>query len=148
MKNKTASIPMGMLMKKFYCHKCGERLQKHPHTRTLRPGDPDYRKHNRINHRTHMVGDVDVTEYEFRCPACGTTTEYDDQCVIAAIQKQLGKQRLSDEELLRHKEEAERKTGKRAKLLYAIFMAFVIAVILLILYLKLKSGDASFTVHF
>ena len=85
MKNKSVSILIGMVTKKFYCHKCGERLSKHPKTRTVKPGDPDYRKHNRINHRTHMIGDVEVTEYDFQCPACGNVIEYDEQCVIGKI---------------------------------------------------------------
>ena len=89
MKNRSVSIPIAMVTKKFYCHKCGEQLSKNSKTRTVKPEDPDYIKHNRINHRTHMIGDVEVTEYVFQCPSCGNIIEYDEQCVIGEIQKLL-----------------------------------------------------------
>ena len=112
---------MGMVTKKFYCHKCGERLGKHPKTRTLSPGDSDYRKHNRINHRTHMIGDVEVTEYDFQCPACGNVIEYDEQCVIGKIQKQLRKNILSDEEVFNNRGKVEDSINRNAKIFKVIF---------------------------
>ncbi len=148
MKNKSVSIPMGMVTKKFYCHKCGERLGKHSKTRTISPGDPDYRKHNRINHRTHMVGDVEVTEYDFQCPACGNIIEYDEQCVIRKIQKQLHKNTLSEEEILNNREKAEEAMDRNAKVFNVIFAIIALAIIGLIFYSKIKSGDFSFTFYF
>ena len=147
MKNKSVSIPMGMVTKKFYCHKCGERLGKHPKTRTLSPGDPDYRKHNRINH-THMIGDVEVTDYDFKCPDCGTIIEYDEQCIIGKIQKQLRKNILSDEEILNNRGKVEDSMNRNAKIFKVIFSVVALAVIGLILYSKIKSGDFSFTFYF
>ena len=102
MKNKSVSIPVGMVIKKFYCHKCGERLRKHPQTRIVKPGDPDYRKHSRINRRIQMIGAVEVTEYNFRCPACENFMEYRAQCVVRKMQKKLRKNILTDEELFNH----------------------------------------------
>ncbi len=148
MKNTSVSIPMGMVTKKFYCHKCGERLGKHSKTRTLSPGDPDYRKHNRINHRTHMIGDVEVTEYDFECPSCGNIIEYDEQCVIKKIQKQLHKSTLSEEEILNNRGKAEEMMDRNAKVFKVIFTVIALAVIGLILYSKIKSGDFSFTFYF
>ena len=148
MKNKSVSIPMGMVTKKFYCHKCGERLGKHPKTRTLSPGDPDYRKHNRINHRTHMIGDVEVTEYDFQCPACGNIIEYDEQCVIGKIQKQLDKSTLSEEEIRNNRGKAEETMDRNAKVFKVIFTITALAIIGLILYSKIKSGEFSFTFYF
>jgi len=148
MKNKSVSIPMAMVTKKFYCHKCGERLSKHPKTRTVKPGNPDYRKHNSINHRTHMIGDVEVTEYDFQCSACGNVIEYDEQCVIGKIQKQLRKNILSDEEVLNNRGKAENSMDRNAKIFKVIFSLVALAVIGLILYSKIKSGDFSFTFYF
>lgn len=67
MKNRTVSIPVGMMTKKFCCCKCGERLSRKSRTWTVRPGDPDYRKHSKIG-RMHVIGEVEVTEYDFQCP--------------------------------------------------------------------------------
>ena len=148
MKNKSVSIPMGMVTKKFYCHKCGERLGKHPKTRTLSPGDPDYRKHSRINRKAHMIGDIEVTEYDFQCPACKNVIEYDEQCVVRKIQKQLRKNVLSDEEVLNNRGKVEDSMNRNAKVFKVIFSVVALAVIGLILYSKIKSGDFSFTFYF
>ena len=148
MKNKSVSIPMGMVTKKFYCHKCGELLGKHPKTRTLSPGDPDYRKHNRINRKTHIIGDIEVTEYDFQCPACKNVIEYDEQCVVRKIQKQLRKNILSDEEVLNNRGKVEDSMNRNAKVFKVIFSVVALAVIGLILYSKIKSGDFSFTFYF
>ena len=148
MKNKSVSIPMGMVTKKFYCHKCGELLGKHPKTRILSPGDPDYRKHNRINRKTHIIGDIEVTEYDFQCPACKNVIEYDEQCVVRKIQKQLRKNILSDEEVLNNRGKVEDSMNRNAKVFKVIFSVVALAVIGLILYSKIKSGDFSFTFYF
>lgn len=148
MKNKSVSIPMAMVTKKFYCHKCGERLSKHPKTRTVKRGDPDYRKYNRINHKTHLIGDVEVTEYDFQCSACGNVIEYDEQCVIEKIQKQLRKNILSDEEILNNRGKAENSMDRKAKILNVIIYSVALAVIGLILYSKIKSGDFSVKFYF
>lgn len=139
---------MGMVAKKFYCHKCGERLSKHPKTRIVKPGDSDYRKHNRINHRTHMIGDVEVTEYDFQCPACENIIEYDEQCVVRKIQKQLRKNVLSDEEVFDNRGKVEDSMDRNAKVFKAIWTVVALAIIGLILYSKMKSGEFSFTFYF
>ena len=147
MKNKSVSIPIGMVTKKFYCHKCGERLCKYPNTRTVKPGDPDYRKHSKINH-LHMVGDVEVTEYDLRCPACENIIKYDEQRVVGKIQKQLSKNILSDEELLNNRGKAEDLMNRNAKIFKAIFIAVALVFVGLIVYLKIKSGEFSFKFYF
>lgn len=100
MKNKSFSIPIGMVIKKFYCHKCGERLTKRANTRTVKPGESDYKKYNKISRRTYMIGDVEVTEYDFQCPSCGNIIGYDEQCLVRKIQKRLRKNILSKDEIL------------------------------------------------
>ena len=149
MKNKSTSIPVGMLTKKFDCHKCGERLSKHPKTRIVKRGDPDYKKYNHIGH-THIIGsgDVEVTEYDFQCPSCGNITEYGEQCVIEKIQKKLDKAILSEGEILDHKAAAKEQIDKKAKIFHILFIAITCAVAALILYFAIKSGDFSFTFYF
>ncbi len=148
MNNKSSSIPVAMLTKKFYCHKCGERLSKHSKTRTVKPGDPDYREHNRINHRIHMVGEVEVTEYDFQCYGCGNIIEYDEQYVVGKIQKQLRKNVLSEEEIHNKRGKVEDTINRNARVLKAIFTVASLVIMGLIIYGKIKSGDFSFTLYF
>lgn len=149
MKNKHISIPIGMMTKKFYCHKCGKRLEKHGKTRIVKRGDPDYKKYTHIGH-THMIGggDAEVTEYDFQCPACGNITEYNEQCIIEKIQKKLDKTILSEGEILDHKADAKDQINKKTKIFNIIFTAITVSVFALILYFKIKSGDFSFEFYF
>ena len=82
-----------------------------------------------------------------RC-ACGNVIEYDEQCVIGKIQKQLRKNILSDEEILNNRGKAENSMDRNAKIFKVIFSLVALAVIGLILYSKIKSGDFSFTFYF
>ena len=147
MKNRSYTSPMGMLTKKFYCHKCGERLIRNARTRTIKRGDPDYKKHSRVG-RMHLIGDVEFTEYDFKCPACGNIIEYDEQCVIGKIQKQLRKNILSDEEVLHNRGKAEDSINRNAKIFKVIFSVVALALIGLFIYSKIKSGDFSFSFYF
>lgn len=147
MKNKSTSIPVAMLIKKFYCSRCGERLVKNPKTRTIRRGDPDYKEHSRIGH-SHIIGDVEVTEYDFKCPSCGNITKYDEQCVIEKIQKKLDKTILSEGEILDHKADAKDQINKKTKIFNIIFTAITLAVLALILYFQIKSEDFSIEFYF
>ena len=134
MKNKSASIPMGMVFGKFYCPDCSERLVKHPRKRVVRPGDPDYREHRRVG-RMRMVGDIEVTEYDFKCPCCEKITSYDDQRVIAVIQKDLGKKTLSPVEMTKHIQQAEAKIERKTKItkviVWAVFVALAVCAFLI-----------------
>ena len=146
MKNKSTSIPVAMLTKKFYCHKCGERLRRHPKTRIVKRGDPDYNKY--AVDEIHPSGDIEVTEYNFQCPSCGNITEYGEQCVIEKIQKTLDKNILSEGEILDHKAAAKEQIDKKAKIFHILFIAITCAVAALILYFAIKSGNFSFTFYF
>ena len=138
MKNKSTSIPVAMLTKKFYCHKCGERLRRNPKTRIVKRGDPDYNKY--AVDEIHPSGDIEVTEYNFQCPSCGNIIEYGEQCVIATIQKLLDKNVLSAGEISDHKANAKEQIDKKAKIFNVIFTTSIICVIILalILYFAIK----------
>ena len=148
MASQTSSIPLTMAFKKFYCHTCGGRLVRSPRTRTVKPGDPDHGKYSRMGGHTHVIGAVEVTEYDFRCLSCDTTVGYDEQCVIDRVQKRVGKSILSQAELDENREAAEASVKKARKIRKLITAGISIAFAVLILYLWLSSGDFSFTVHF
>ena len=137
MNNKSTSIPVAMLIKKFYCHCCGELLIKNKRTRTIRRGDPDYKEHSRIG-RTHMIGDIELTEYDFKCPDCGRITSFDEQCVIENIQKNVGKHILSQAEITEHTPKAEADL-KRKRNITNIIVKIVFIALTAIIYMSLKS---------
>ena len=143
MKNKKASISTGMLTKKFYCHKCGGSLNKYARTRIIKPGDPDYREHSRIG-RTRFVGDIELTEYDFKCSSCENIIGYDDQCVISEIQKQFHKNTLSEEEFVENEGRIKEARDKQAKVLKIVFYAIAAIIVALLICFKLASGDFSF----
>ena len=137
MNNKSISIPVAMLIKKFYCHCCGGLLIKNKRTRTIRRGDPDYKEHSRIG-RTHMIGDIELTEYDFKCPDCGRITSFDEQCVIENIQKNVGKHILSQAEITEHTPKAEADL-KRKRNITNIIAKIVFIALTAIIYMSLKS---------
>ena len=148
MKNTSVSIPVDMVTKKFYCHKCGEQLSRHAKTRTLSPGDPDYREHNRIGRGVRMIGDVEVTEYDFQCPACGNIIEYREQSVIRKIQKQVQRNVLSEGEIAANRREAEKAIDRKNKVNKVIGIVIFLIILGLVFYMKAKSGDFSFKFYF
>ena len=88
----TVSIPAAMIFKKYYCHKCGERLKRQKITQTLNSDDPGYEAVlKKIHHSRSIIpmrGTVSVTEYGFACPQCASTITFDEQTDIAVKQKQ------------------------------------------------------------
>jgi transcription initiation factor IIE alpha subunit len=69
MKNKTYEIDAAMALKKYYCHKCGSLLKKHQRKRLIKTVDPDYKEHRTVG-RMNIIGDIELTEYDFLCPIC------------------------------------------------------------------------------
>ncbi len=136
-----------MLIKKFYCHKCGERLVRNPRTITIRRGDPDYRKHSHIGD-THMIGDVELTEYDFKCPSCDKITVYDEQCIVEKIQKNIGKRILSQAEISEYAQKAEADLKRKRRITDIIIKTIFVALIVLAIYLYFKSGDFSLEFYF
>ena len=78
------SIPLGMIFKKMYCHKCGERLVKNKYSRIILKGDPEYKIYKR---GYFGEGKAIQHKYNYRCPMCGNIIEYKKQVMIAKIQK-------------------------------------------------------------
>ena len=88
----TATIPLVMLIRKYYCHKCGEPLKIKNVKRVLRPGEPGYDSAYReiFDQKTAPKGSIAVTESVFFCLSCQAETTYDEQKEIAVKQKQAG----------------------------------------------------------
>lgn len=130
MKNWVSSIPFAMLTKKFFCHKCGDKLVRKAKYRTSKPGDPDYNKYSGMLDM-HVVGDIEVTEYDFICPSCNSITVFKEQCVIGRIQKLFGKKVLSQAEIDEHFEKEELKWAKNEEIKGIFFTALVVAALIL-----------------
>lgn len=94
--NEVTIMPNEMKKRKFYCHRCGNQLIPHPQTRTIKRGDPDYKRYRSVG-RLHLIGDITLTEYGFRCTSCDALTSYDTQCVVEELQKSMGTLLLSQE---------------------------------------------------
>ena len=94
-----------------------------------------------------MFGDVELTEYDFKCYSCDNVVDFDTQCVIDRIQKELHKTVLSDAEIAENQEKVKAKIKKQAKVKQIITTLFAVIIIALILYFKIKSGDFSFKVY-
>lgn len=137
---------MAMKTRKFYCHKCGEELTVQPRTRIITRSDPDYNKHNRIG-RTHISGNVELTEYDFFCRSCKRTIPFSEQRVIEKIQKKLGKRILSQEEISENTEKAKAELERKDKIIEAISAATFLILIVVIYYLS-STGSFPFEFYF
>jgi predicted nucleic acid-binding Zn ribbon protein len=80
--------------------------------------------------RTHLIGDIELTEYDFHCPSCGNTIPFDEQCVMERIQKSVGRVVLTKEEIESNSEEIrsvlEREKKTRKNILQAIWIAALV----------------------
>lgn len=96
-RGSVSEIDSGMLFKKMYCKKCGERLKKKKNTEIIKKGDPRFSR--RIG-RYIMIGmtSYSMNTYTYLCPNCGFEISYDEQVKIAKIQKKLNSKILDDEE--------------------------------------------------
>lgn len=138
MKSYSSTIHIRMLTGKFYCHNCGYQLSRTSRTRTVKRGDPDYGKHSRMG-RTHLIGDIELTEYDFHCPSCGNTIPFDEQCVMERIQKSVGKPILTQQEIEINSEKIRSALEWEKKSRKIILQAIGIAAFVLILWLQWKA---------
>ena len=145
---KQISIPTGMLLKKYYCHKCGNKLEKLSYTNTIAPGDPDYLKYSytRIGGKHRFTfGKIEHTEIRnFMCPHCNEIILYDEQKIIAKVQKQLDKHILAEFELQANREKAEASIRRNGILLKVLSGVATVVIVALALYFGTKYGIISF----
>ena len=140
MKHKmTVLAPMDS--KKLYCHKCGDLLMRHANTRLVKRGDPDYKKHSRIGRGRYVIGDIELTEYDLECMTCKTYISYDEQRPIMMVQKELGKDIISDEELEAHRPAVQKKLDTRAKIWKILGMAVAALLVGVYIYRFATTGE-------
>ena len=94
-RGKETEIPVGMIFKKMFCHKCGTQLKKKKITKIYKKGDPGYSNHL-LGHSTLGMSEISRSHYIYKCENCGSKISYDDQCVIAKKQKLL-RRKIIDE---------------------------------------------------
>ena len=147
MLGKTEIIVMPRVMKKriFYCPACAERLYLSPRTKILARGDPDYEKYSRL-HGKHIIGKIELTEYDFKClsrecSAYDKPVSYDEQCVIAEIQKSVGTKILSQEIIEANYEKVIAVLARKKKKQRIIGAVIGMTACVLIGYYFLKTGN-------
>jgi len=93
-----AEMPIGMLLKKMYCGKCGTRLKIKKSTRLIKKGDKDF---SSTHGSTIYIGmsQYELTTYSYICPSCHREVSYDEQLRIDQKQKgkEIKKQKISSE---------------------------------------------------
>lgn len=91
-------ISPGMLFKRAYCCKCGEKLKKQFITVGYDPNDTD----RAVGTKYYLYAPHDGTEYKdcfYVCYGCGYAISYDDQKIIAEYQKEGGRKILTHKQI-------------------------------------------------
>lgn len=94
-KGYEAEIPVGMIFKKMYCHKCGNRLKIKKVSNIYKKGDPNY-TNKILGHATIGMDRIEVGHYIYQCTNCNFEITYDEQCIISKKQKRLKKKILDE----------------------------------------------------
>ena len=97
MKGKSYSIPFGMVFKKYYCSKCGTKLEKERTHRIVTKSDKDYYQYH--DYGMFPRSDHDVYDYRFKCPSCNARISFVEQCIIERIQRRCNSKVLSSIEI-------------------------------------------------
>jgi len=94
-KGNELEIPVGMILKKMYCHKCGVQLKKEKVSNVYKKGDPEY-SNKILGHSTLGMNKIEKSYFIYKCPNCNSKISYDEQCVIAKRQKKSNKKILDE----------------------------------------------------
>lgn len=137
MKAKSYCIPFGMVFKKYYCSKCGARLEKERTHRVVTKNDKDY-------YRYHDYGqfpryDYDVYGHRWKCPSCGRRISFDEQCIIERIQKKCGQSVLSPIDIKEFYVECKAENAKRV--LWRNICVSVVACLVFALLFRFVNSD-------
>ena len=146
--NKKSIMPRAMKKRNFYCSCCGEKLIPYPKTRIVKRGDPDHKEHSYFGQGKRLIGDIELTEYDFKCLSCEKFTSFDEQCVIEEIQKYVGSHILSQDNINENFEKATATLNQKRRIKAIISKLFGLTITILVIYYCLKSGGFSFKVLF
>ena len=133
MKGKSYSMPCGMVFKKYYCSKCGARLEKEKTHRIVTKDDKDYYQYHERGSFPRY--NYDVYSYQFKCPSCEARISYGEQCIVAKIQKKQGYYVLSASEIKNHYKENKEANRKRSLLLNLIIPISIMLIACIFSYL-------------
>lgn len=111
---KSVSIPFGMTFKKYYCSKCGTKLEKEKTHRVVTKDDWDYYQYH--DSGKFPKRDYDVYSYRFKCPSCKSRISFNEQCIIERIQKKHKSIILSADEIKESYESSKAENNKRVLL--------------------------------
>lgn len=140
LKGKSYSIPVGMMFKRHYCSKCGNRLKKERTHRVVTKDDFDYYQYGDFSDCPKL--DFDVYDYRFKCPSCQSRISFNEQCIIERIQKKHHKKVLSPTEIKENYRECKLKNYKRV--LRRDILGSVIASLVMFIIVCLFIDDKSF----
>ena len=146
--NKRSIMPRAMKKRNLYCSCCGEQLIPYPKTRIVKRGDPDYKEHSYFGQGKRLIGDIELTEYDFKCLSCEKLTSFDEQCMIEEIQKYVGSHILSQDNINENFEKANATLNQKRRIKVIISKLFGLTITILVIYYWLKSGDFSFKLYF
>lgn len=130
---KSISLPLGMMYKRYHCVKCGTKLRKERTHRVVTEDDKDYYRYQ--DHEKFPRRDYDVYGYQFMCPSCGARIAYDEQCIIARIQKKQGFRVLSPAEIKGHYREAKQAHHKWVLTKSILYTLGIVPVMFLLFFL-------------
>ena len=97
-KGRETEIPVGMIFRKMYCHKCGVLLKRKKTTNVYKKGESGY-SNKLLGHTTIGMTEISKTHYAYRCPNCSSEIGYEAQCIVAKKQKQLKQKIICEENL-------------------------------------------------
>lgn len=120
LKGKHISIPFGMVFKKYYCSKCGTKLEKEKTHRVVTKDDWDYYQYH--DYGRFPRRDYDVYGYQFKCSCCGDRISFDEQCIIEKIQKKRKNIILSPDEIKENYELCKKANDKRKLIRNVLFL--------------------------
>lgn len=93
-----STIEVGMLFKKRYCYRCGQRLKINKVINVYKRGEPGFKK-DICGSSTIGMGSIKIVTYNYKCPNCNNIITCSEQDAIAKLQKLSGKTILTDNEL-------------------------------------------------
>ena len=138
MNGKYWSLPLQMVFGKYYCTKCGEKLEREKTHRVVTPEDKDYYDYH--DYGAYPQNDYDVYGYQFACPHCGKRVAYREQRILARIQKKQETRVLAASEIKANYAACKAEEKKHAFLISMLLPAFIVLMDLIAAYAAYLGG--------
>lgn len=95
-KGYETKVPVGMIFRRMYCHKCGFRLKKAKITDVYKKGESGY-SNKILGNTTLGMTEISKSFYIYKCQKCNSEITYEAQCIVAKKQKQLNKKIIGED---------------------------------------------------